>query len=165
MERWPRDILVVREAPTSAYHTVLACVALGPHSRNVVWSADALSRHARSYLFHAYAPPFEATVVGHAPNADAVASYRDETRRRAEKAVSELLDSCEVGRQFVTVLRYGSPAALIRRAVVRLQVDVAVLGRSQSAVDELLLGSVTKKVVRNVPCDVLIAGLHAASGA
>ena len=159
LERWTGDTLIVRNAPRRPYETLLACVALGPLSPSVVMSAMALSAQARLHILHAYQPPFEMKLLHHNVGAGAVPKHRAATKREAVRAMAELLDRCPVqgDRHVERHIRYGDPSTLIPGAAVRHGADVIVMGKNLSALEELFLGSVTKKVVRAARTDVLIS--------
>jgi nucleotide-binding universal stress UspA family protein len=50
----------------------------------------------------------------------------------------------------------GEPAEELIGAAARLDADVIVVGRRKSALQRLVLGSVSARVVRRAPCDVLV---------
>lgn len=71
--------------------------------------------------------------------------------------VSELLGSFEGLDQHGELVRFGDPADEILTAVQRLGVDHIVMGsRGLSHLEELLLGSVSEKVVRRASCPVTV---------
>jgi nucleotide-binding universal stress UspA family protein len=63
-----------------------------------------------------------------------------------------------VGRQMTaTYLQpVGEPAAELVAAARELGADLVVLGRRSRSLRRLVLGSVSAKVVRHAPCDVLV---------
>ncbi len=50
----------------------------------------------------------------------------------------------------------GEPAAELIDAARELDADLVVLGRRSRSLRRVVLGSVSAKVVRNAPCDVLV---------
>jgi nucleotide-binding universal stress UspA family protein len=50
----------------------------------------------------------------------------------------------------------GDPAATLVETAYELEADLVVVGRRKSALQRLVLGSVSAKVVRRAPCDVLV---------
>ena len=50
----------------------------------------------------------------------------------------------------------GEPAAELVDAARELDADLVVLGRRSRSLRRAVLGSVSAKVVRNAPCDVLV---------
>lgn len=50
----------------------------------------------------------------------------------------------------------GEPAAELVEAARALEADLVVLGRRSRSLRRLVLGSVSAKVVRQAPCDVLV---------
>lgn len=158
IERSMRDVLVVRGAPKSAYRHLLLCTALGPASSAVVRAGVALSAGARLHLLHVYEPPFEVKLVVHGAGAKALAAHRDATHREAERALSALVERCDLpaARAPALVLRQGRAAHEILVAARNAGADAIVVGKNQSVLQELFLGSATKHVVRSTARDVLI---------
>jgi len=53
----------------------------------------------------------------------------------------------------------GLPSAVIREKTRSLNIDLIVIGkRGETELDEALLGSVTKHVLHETECDVLVVG-------
>ena len=50
----------------------------------------------------------------------------------------------------------GEPAAELVEAARELDADLVVLGRRSRSLRRVVLGSVSAKVVRDAPCDVLV---------
>jgi nucleotide-binding universal stress UspA family protein len=50
----------------------------------------------------------------------------------------------------------GDPAEQLVQTARELDVDLVVVGRRKSSLQRLVLGSVSAKVVRRAPCDVLV---------
>jgi nucleotide-binding universal stress UspA family protein len=158
LERWAGDTLAVRNAPRSAYGTVLACVALTPVSSSVVMSAVRLSARARLQVLHVYEPPYEMMLQSHHATSEALAKHRAAWKRESARGLAELLDQCPVppDRHLEPLLRYGSPS-LIPGIAVRHGADVLVVGKNQSVIEEFFLGSVTKNILRSASKDVLVS--------
>lgn len=159
IERWRGDTLVVRRPPRSPYRAILAAVGLGPLSYSVVRSAVALAADARLYVLHAYLPPFEAKLLSHRAPSSAIAKYRAGARRDAAHKLAELLRRWPVprDRHVEMIVRHGNPSDLIPGIAARLGADVIVVGKNQSPLEDFLLGSVTKNVVRTASLDVLVS--------
>ncbi len=160
LERSDGDVLVVRAPPAGPYERILACVALGPVSRAVVLSARALSREAPLTVLHAYQSPYEALLLDHGAGHDVIEEHRHAFRAEAERKLDALLRKCrlpEHGRGVTRILRRGRPPEVIRSAAIRLRADVLVIGRNQSRLEALFLGSITKHVTRTGLVDVLVA--------
>lgn len=71
--------------------------------------------------------------------------------------VAAVLDPIEELAQHAEVIRFGDPADEILTAIGRLGIDHIVMGsRGLNHLQELLLGSVSEKVVRDASCPVTI---------
>ncbi len=81
-----------------------------------------------------------------------------------EKNAQAILDKAkevfmEAGVSIETRLIYEhDPFSYIRKMVKEKKVDLVILGSkgSHSMFEEILLGSIADKVVRHIPCDILI---------
>lgn len=51
---------------------------------------------------------------------------------------------------------FGEPAEALVATARELEADLVVVGRRKSSLQRLVLGSVSAKVVRRAPCDVLV---------
>jgi nucleotide-binding universal stress UspA family protein len=120
------------------------------------------SEAARRALVHA------AELVGHGGTVDVInvitaqpVSARIETlgdreRNRQRKLLQEakaVLDEWEVG--MTPVKAVGDPATAIRTAAEESGVGIVVVGRG-SGLRRLIHGSVSTRLVRQAPCDVLV---------
>lgn len=159
IERCRRDTLVVRTPPRTAYRDVLAGVALGPPSVAVVRAATALAPGGQLHVLHAYEPPFERKLLVHEADAAVVEEHRLASKREAAKGLAALLERSALPEtsQVETLLRHGDPADELLRAAAKLGADLIALGKNQSVLADLFLGSATKRVLRAAPADVLVA--------
>ncbi len=159
IERWSGDTLIVRRAPAATYRVILASVALAPVSRSVVMSALSLSHDARILVLHTYQPPYELTLLSHHADSQSHAKHRAATRRAAVRGLDTLLAQCPVpeDRRLDRHVLYGEPSSTIPGVAVHHNADVIVVGKNMSLVEQLLLGSVTKKIVRAAASDVLVS--------
>jgi nucleotide-binding universal stress UspA family protein len=112
--------------------------------------AAALAGDRRRILVLAVAEPYPRTGVTIPVNRD-----WDEVRRRRHdlEAAREFLS--ERGFDPETVEAFGSPAEVIVEAAQEAEL-VVVGSRKLNRLQRLLLGSVSSRVVRDAPCDVLV---------
>ena len=158
-ERWTGDTLIVRGAARAPYGAILACVALAPASGAVVMSAAALSARARLHVLHAYEAPFEGTLLAHHVDGATLTRHRAAAAGEAVRGLTELVRRCPVPseRHLERHVRHGEPAAVIAGIAARYGVDVVVVGKNQSRLEEFFLGSVTRQILRAVRTDVLVS--------
>lgn len=162
IQRFGGDVLMVRTVPEASYDRILVAVALGPKSRFVVQSAVALSAVAKIHVAHAFEPPPDPNEVSLDTDTKSVANYHRNTRQQAAMRLSELLEQSDVPaeRHLETILRQGKPTDVIQNAAAQLEVGVIAVGRNQSVLEQLFLGSATSDLVRTTSSDILVSAAH-----
>jgi nucleotide-binding universal stress UspA family protein len=153
-----RPVLVVKQAPHEAYRSVLIAVDFSPVSLSAIRMARQLAPDADLVLLHAFELPYEGKL--------AFAGVEDEVIRRyvitaAELRRERLRDLAAAAG--VAPIAYsgrvihGDPAQQIAAMEQEYDCDLIVVGKHGSHIaEELLLGSVTKHVLTESQCDVLV---------
>lgn len=153
-----RPVLVVKQAPHEAYRSVLIAVDFSPVSLSAIRMARQLAPDADLVLLHAFELPYEGKL--------AFAGVADEVIRRyvitaAELRRERLRDLAAAAG--VAPIAYsgrvihGDPAQQIAAMEQEYDCDLIVVGKHGSHIaEELLLGSVTKHVLTESQCDVLV---------
>lgn len=153
-----RPVLVVKQAPHEAYRSVLIAVDFSPVSLSAIRMARQLAPNADLVLLHAFELPYEGKL--------AFAGVEDEVIRRyvitaAELRRERLRDLAAAAG--VAPIAYsgrvihGDPAQQIAAMEQEYDCDLIVVGKHGSHIaEELLLGSVTKHVLTESQCDVLV---------
>lgn len=145
-------VLVVKARTTGPYRRTIAAIDLTDASRRVVDLALRLLDPGadRLRLVHAYHVPFEHWLT---------AADRREWRDRASRALEHLV--AELGTEGVhlrPILRAGRPESVLLQEVARLDAELVAMGtHARSGLAHTLLGSVVGRVLRDVPCDVVVA--------
>ncbi len=81
---------------------------------------------------------------------------KEETKANLNK-VTALKDEMDSNIKITSVIREGSPAAVILDVAEEENVDLIVIGSSgKSGFDRFLMGSVATKVVKSASCSVLV---------
>ena len=81
---------------------------------------------------------------------------RDAGRRLVDQTVQQLL---EAGFTAEPICKIGDPAEEITKLAAKLHTDMIVMGaKGLSAIDRILLGSVSMRVVQYATCPVLVVG-------
>lgn len=145
-------VLVVNTRPSGPYRRPIVALDLADTARRVVDLAlRVLDPEAtRCWLVHAYHVPFERWMT----TADRK-QWRDQAAAELERVVSRL-DTPGVRPK--AILRAGGPEPVLLQEIVRLDADLVALGtHARSGIAHALLGSVAAQVLRNAPCDVVIA--------
>ena len=157
LNHMPCPLLVVKPAPRDAYRTVLVPVDFSPVSLRTLKLAKAIAPQAEIILLHVYEAPFEASVRFAHIDHGTLTHYRNVIRKDAEAQLAALSEAAGMAdaRQ---VLVHGNPGWCIVEQEQELESDLIVVGKQgASALEELLVGSVTKHVLNESLCDVLVA--------
>ena len=83
--------------------------------------------------------------------------YRALVEQEYEAFVSSLESGEAIRRRARSFIEFGAPAEVLRQGVLDMGADLVVLGtQGRSALLEVLIGSVARQILAEVPCDVLI---------
>lgn len=150
-------MLVVKQAPREAYRSVLVAVDFSPSSLRAIELAKAVAPHAEITLLHVYEAPFEGSMRFAYIDQDTLTHYRNVIRKDAVEQLAALSNAAGLAdaRQVVV---HGDAAWQIVEKEQELDCDLIVVGKhGDSALEELLIGSVTKHVLAESQSDVLVS--------
>lgn len=146
------SVLLVRRPVRRTYRRVIVAIDRDDTVRACVEAARSVAPNAEISLLHAYLGPYESMLALQGASPATLQSYRRETRREVEDAMSERLRGAGYDPSSL-VLRYGDA----RRVLARVEGDTLLaLGRSQSLLRHVLLGSVARVVIERGTTDVLL---------
>jgi nucleotide-binding universal stress UspA family protein len=155
--RCRRPILVARRLPAE-YRNVLVPVDLLAGSANALASAAGIAPEARITVIHAYEVPFEGALARAGVSAAEIDAHRAEAFQKALDAIGKLAESAggAAGR-FLPMVERGHAARLVIDRERSLGADLIVIEkRARSPVEAMLLGSVTRHILADAGCDVLV---------
>ncbi|WP_334133531.1 universal stress protein [Tepidimonas sp.] len=163
LRKTTRPMLLVRCDAGQPYRRVLVPVDFSPWTEPALDWVDALLPHAHVRLLHAYRVPFEEKLRFAGVPQEVIARYRDKTRERAFAQLQALAQARGwTPARYVLQMQEADAAPAIVEAAQSHDCDLVVIGKhGTSAAEDLLLGSVTKHVVAEAPCDVLMSPAHA----
>lgn len=158
LDGFGRPMLVVKRAPAAAYRCVLVPVDFSEASLPSLQLARAIAPAARIVPIHAYEAPFEGKLKVAGVEEHYLEEYREAARAEAHAAMVELCQRAglpdAVGAH---VLVRGSPSETILAQEDEQDCDLIVMGRQgQSEVEDILLGSVSRRVLAESEADVLV---------
>jgi nucleotide-binding universal stress UspA family protein len=158
LRKCPRPVLVVKGAPQEAYRRVLVPVDFSPCSAAAFQMARRIAPDADITIIHACKVPFEKRLRLAGVSTERLDEYRAQARQRAMDNVDLLLrEAVGSAQRFSRVVEHDAAAPLILGKAAEFAADLIVMGKhGQSRVDELLLGSVTRHVLSDAKCDVLV---------
>ena len=151
-------VLVVKNPFQQPYRRVLLPMDFSPGSALALALARELAPRAGLVLLHAFDVPFEGMLQYAGVSQDIIHQYRIEARERALQQLREM--AAEQGLaagDYTPLVEHGDAVALITGHQQRLGCDLVVMGKHGTHVtEELLLGSVTKRVLSEGDADVLV---------
>lgn len=154
-----RPVLVVKKAPRGPYRHLLAAMDFSDTAKAALRFAVRVVPKARVTLLNVYdLSQMAAPAIDRMSDEEFLrlqGGFEAEQRARLAALAAELgLDPEKVS----SVVRYGYPGAVINAAIEDARADLVVIGtRGLTGLRHLLLGSVAEHVLRESPCDVLVA--------
>lgn len=154
LQRARTPVLVVRQRAHQPYSSVVVASDFSESSGQALETAASFFASAAIELFHAYRPPMSGLVSD-------PAAYRREFKDEVSKEAQEFLAARNVseatGGQPRVMLEYGDPERVLRDYVEARSIDLVVAGtHGRSALMDVLIGSVARKLVTTLPCDTLL---------
>lgn len=150
-------VLVVRNKPDEPYRRVLALVDLSVHSPAVAELARRVAPGAHLTLAHAFEVPFEGKLNFAGVSEEDIQRYRQEERQHAQDALYTLANSLKNGEHADIRGEHGMPEVVIPELLRETAADLIVVGKhGRSEIVDLFLGSMTKHLLLDAPCDVLV---------
>lgn len=151
-------VLVVRNACRAPYRRVLLPLDFSPGSALTLRLVRELAPRAELVLLHVVDVPFEGMLQFAGVTEDVIHQYRIEARERALQQMRDLAaaEGLAAG-DYTPLVEYGDAVALINGHQERLGCDLIAMGKHGTHVtEELLLGSVTTRVLAEGEADMLV---------
>jgi nucleotide-binding universal stress UspA family protein len=155
-----RPLLAVKQRAQSPYRRILAPVDFSEDAAAAVNAAYTWLPEADFTLLHAFEVEMESTLYLAGITDSQMHEYRIQAREAAQAAMEAFIGKLQVPahrltRQFV----HGAATLRILEHEQSIDADLIVMGKhGQSALEELLLGSVTQHVLAYSSSDVFVAG-------
>lgn len=155
----PGPVLVVKRAPTSAYREVLVAADLSACSQSALRAAIQLAPNAHITVIHAFEVPFEGQLQRAGVAETQIEILRQEGKQKAIVAIRDLIYRASNATQRIDyVVEHGHVLGLIRDREGAQNADlIVVCKRARSLAEAWLLGSMTRHIVSDSKCDVLVA--------
>lgn len=151
-------VLVVKQLAHRTYRRVLVAVDFSEISRSNIALVQKIAPDAHLILAHAYEVPFEGKMQMAGVSEDTIMGYREEAKVHAVSQLNTLANQCNlIEEQYTAVVSHGQAARHILQLEQKYSCDLVVMGKHGTSVTaELLLGSVTKRVLADSSSDVLV---------
>ena len=153
-----RPVLVVKQAPHEYYRSVLVAVDFSPASLKAIRLARSWAPNANLVLLHAFELPYEGKLRLAGVEEQIIRQCIAKEGKVLPKRLHELAADAGLGAlEYSARIVHGDPAQQIIALEQEIDADLIVVGKHGShIVEELLLGSVTKHVLAESQCDVLV---------
>lgn len=150
----PIPVLVVKNRARRHYHHILVATDFSESSRHALQAADRYFPADPLTIFHAYEPVMSGLATD-------PATYRQDYQESAQQEYDAFLDSIPSGaairKRALPLIEFGTPSELLRDYVRDRNIDLVMLGtHGRSAFFEVLIGSVAKRIMDELPCDALV---------
>lgn len=147
-------LLIVKKRARQPYRHIVVATDFSESSRHALDAAASLFPEQGLTVFHAYDAPLSGRMVE--PTA-----HRREFRKIVEQDCEAFLEDYRSskgrGRQTQVLIEHGAPSHLLQDYVSDRAADLVVAGtHGRSALFEAVIGSVAKRILDEVPCDILL---------
>ena len=152
-------ILVVTQKPCERYERMLVAVNFTVESEKLVRYASSLDAESELELFHSFDALYGAGLRANKDSRDAMSEYRKVARQGAPDRSLRVSDFFDTRRNRVTSLVDSSsdPAREIAMHQSFIRSDLVVVGNKRnSALVDLMLGNVAKRLLYWVDSDILV---------
>lgn len=152
-----RPMLIVKRSPDTSYRNVLVPVDFSAASLPALQCARAVAPNARLVVLHAYDAPFEGKLRQAGVDDKALKHYVLAAAQDARQRMRELCHQAGLP-QVQTLVLHGNALSHIFEQEQEQDCDLIVVGKhGENRVEELLLGSTTRRVLAESACDVLVS--------
>lgn len=151
-------LLVVKQAPRRDYRNVLIAVDFSPASRSAVLAARRWAPRADLVLLHAFELPYEGKLGLAGVDEKVARQYVDAAIATRSSRLREFATGAGLAAADCPVrVIHGDPSQQIIAMEQEYDADLIVVGKHGTHVTaELMLGSVTRHVLAESQCDVLV---------
>ncbi|MBP6850240.1 MAG: universal stress protein [Rhodoferax sp.] len=160
-------VLLVKKPAKGPYLRALLPVDFSPVSEAAIRLMREIAPHAQIVLLHVFDVPFEGMLQYAGVSAVEVRRYRAEARERALRELHALARRAGLQRtDYALAVEHGQTVHHILEHESRTRCNLIIMGKHGTHVtEELLLGSVTKRVLGRCRADVLVVTDKRATGA
>ena len=149
----PAPLLIVKARARAPYRHIVVATDFSESSRQALETAMRLFPQRRVMVFHAFEPMMEGLISD-------VGGYRRDARAAALAEGARFINETPVPDGALAPelhVERGEPAQLLRNYVSRGDADLVVIGsHGRSALFEIFVGSVAKRIIEHLPCDALL---------
>lgn len=157
LRKCAKPILIAKRPPQETYRRVLVPVDFSPYSAGALQMAARIAPRANIRIVHAFEVPMEGKLWLADVSEDKIQEFRIQAKRQALDNIGSLIKEANVEALSCTrVVEYGATVPLILATEMAYDADLIVVGKHSSLVEEIVLGSVTRHILSDAKCDVLV---------
>lgn len=159
LRRTLRPLLVNKLAAHETFRRALLPLDFSPWSHTALQLARKVAPEAELVLMHAFEAPFEAKLEFAGVDESVLTMYRIAARQQALEQLQTYAAAAGLAAENVSFrVVHGHASNSILTLEQELDCDLIIMGKhGQGVLEELLLGSVTKHILAESSCDVLVA--------
>ena len=160
LRKLTQPLLIVKREPEVPYQKILIPADFSPSSVRVMNFAMRIAPHAHITALHAFEVPLHAKLHSAGIDYKLIQFYEAEVHAQKKMEMRRFVSELETSGISVTgVVEQGAAFDLIRKKKEVLAADLIIIGKhGQAEREEMLLGSVIKRVIQDADCDVLVVG-------
>ena len=153
-----RPVLVVKQPPHEDYRSVVITVDFSPVSLRAIQMARQWAPGAELVLLHAFELPFESKLTIAGVDENVIRQYVTQEAEVLRQRLHDLAVTAGLKQSDYTArVVHGDPSQQIIALEQEVDADLIVVGKHGLRIaEELLLGSVTKHVLAESQCDLLV---------
>lgn len=153
-----RPVLVVKRPPAGPYQRVLIPLDFAAYSTAALRVAMCVAPQAELLVVHAFDVPYQDKLWLAGVSQERIEEYQARERQQAQERIAALVrDSAADARRLRGIVEQDDPAPLVLSKESEFDADLIVMGkRNRARAGEMLLGSVTRRVLSAAKCDVLV---------
>jgi len=159
LRRTLRPVLMVKQTSHEPCRRVLVPMDFSPWSATALKLASMVAPRAELVLLHAFEAPFESRLQFAGVDEETINGYRMAAREESLMQLEAVAANAGLRPDVVRIcVHHGDASRVILTQEQELDCDLIVMGKhGQGVTEELLLGSVTKHILSESACDVLVA--------
>ncbi len=160
LRKLTRPLLIVKREPQVPYRKILIAVDFSDSSLRAMKFAMRIAPHAHITALHAVEVPLHAKLHSAGVDYKLMQFYEAEVHAQKKMEMRRFVSELETpGVSLTGIVEQGAAFDVIRKKTEALEPDLVVIGKhGQAEREEMLLGSVIKRVIQATDCDVLVVG-------
>lgn len=160
LRRSVTPLLLVKEVPRGPYQRILVPVDFSDSSMQAIEMAVNIAPQATVTVLHAFDAPLVGQMRLYGVSHETIEAYRAQVRTERISKMQQLMVKADLKENsWSRLVELGeAPDVILKQAEV-LESDLIIIGRhGQSALEDMIVGSVTQQVIEESTCDVLVIG-------